>query len=66
MAAFGLSPDAAVRRLLQCGAREPCLRLTRRTWCATMAVNRALVTHPGSRYRFTGRQDYAPRKEQRP
>jgi GntR family histidine utilization transcriptional repressor len=59
-------PDAAVRRLLQVGAREPCLLLTRRTWCGPMVVNRARLTHPGSRYRFTGCQDYTPKKELRP
>jgi GntR family histidine utilization transcriptional repressor len=52
------SPDA--RAWLKLGAHEPCLLLTRRTWSNGLVVSRARLTHPGSRWRIAGRQDYAP------
>jgi GntR family histidine utilization transcriptional repressor len=51
-------PDAALQRMLRIGAGEPCLLLTRRTWSDGLVVSRARLTHPGSRYRLAGRQDY--------
>jgi GntR family histidine utilization transcriptional repressor len=51
-------PDPQCQRLLQIRANEPCLLLTRRTWSNGIVVSRARLTHPGSRYRLAGRQDY--------
>lgn len=51
-------PDAPVRRLLEVRRAEPCLLLTRRTWCRGRVVSRVRQTYPGSRYRLAGRQDY--------
>lgn len=51
-------PDPALQRTLRIGAGEPCLLLTRRTWSDGLVVSRARLTHPGSRYRLAGRQDY--------
>lgn len=39
---------------------EPCLLLIRRTWSNGLVATLARLTHPGSRFRFVGRQDYAP------
>lgn len=50
-----VAPDAVAMRLLALGPEEPCLRLTRTTWAGTLPVTRALLTHPGSRYRLAGR-----------
>ncbi|MEX0923118.1 MAG: histidine utilization repressor [Rhodovibrionaceae bacterium] len=49
-------PPPALRALLQVGAEEPCLLLTRRTWSEGKVVSRARLTHPGSRYKLAGRQ----------
>jgi GntR family histidine utilization transcriptional repressor len=51
-------PDPKLQRLLQIRSNEPCLVLTRRTWSNGIVVSRARLTHPGSRYRLAGRQDY--------
>lgn len=51
-------PDPHLQRLLQIRGNEPCLILTRRTWSNGVVVSRARLTHPGSRYRLAGRQDY--------
>jgi GntR family histidine utilization transcriptional repressor len=51
-------PDRRLQKLLEIGANEPCLVLTRRTWCAGHVVTRARLVHPGSRYRLAGRQDF--------
>lgn len=56
------TPEA--RRYLELRAPEPCLQLTRRTWSGGLVATRARLTHPGSRFRFYGRQDYAPGKAQ--
>jgi GntR family histidine utilization transcriptional repressor len=45
-------PDANARRLLQIGAKEPCLRLFRETWSRGRVGTCAWLTHPGSRYRM--------------
>jgi GntR family histidine utilization transcriptional repressor len=52
--------SAEVCRYLELRHPEPCLRLTRRTWSNGLVATRARLTHPGSRFRFFGRQDYAP------
>ena len=51
-------PDRRLQKLLEIAATEPCLVLTRRTWCADQVVTRARLIHPGSRYRLAGRQDF--------
>ncbi len=51
-------PDPQVQRLLRVRANEPCLLLTRRTWSNGIVVSRSRLTHPGSRYRLAGRQEY--------
>jgi GntR family histidine utilization transcriptional repressor len=51
-------PDRRLQKLLAIAASEPCLVLTRRTWCAGEVVTRARLIHPGSRYRLAGRQDF--------
>jgi GntR family transcriptional regulator, histidine utilization repressor len=53
-----LMPDRRLQKLLEIAANEPCLVLTRRTWCASHVVTRARLVHPGSRYRLAGRQDF--------
>jgi GntR family histidine utilization transcriptional repressor len=53
-------PDPPLQRMLRIGRDEPCLLLTRRTWSDGIVVSRACLTHPGSRYRLAGRQDYRP------
>jgi GntR family histidine utilization transcriptional repressor len=51
-------PDPQIQRLLQIRANEPCLLLMRRTWSNGVVVSRARLTHPGSRYRLAGWQNY--------
>jgi GntR family histidine utilization transcriptional repressor len=51
-------PKPRIQRLLKIRGDEPCLLLTRRTWSNGVVVSRARLTHPGSRYRLAGRQDY--------
>lgn len=58
-------PTPEVQRLLQLAAPEPCLLLTRRTWSQGRVVSLARLTHPGSRYRLAGRQDYSPGRSAR-
>jgi GntR family transcriptional regulator, histidine utilization repressor len=53
-----IPPDPQLQRLLQIRPNEPCLLLTRRTWSNGIVVSSARLTHPGSRYRLAGRQDY--------
>ena len=45
-------------KLLEIAADEPCLLLTRRTWCQGQVVSRARLLHPGRRYRLAGRQEF--------
>lgn len=51
-------PDRRQRKLLEIAADEPCLLLTRRTWCQGQVVSRARLLHPGRRYRLAGRQEF--------
>lgn len=50
-----LLPSADERRLLKIPAREPCIRLERKTWSNDRPVSAAYLIHPGSRYRLSGR-----------
>ena len=51
-------PDRRQQKLLEIAADEPCLLLTRRTWCQGQVVSRARLLHPGQRYRLAGRQEF--------
>jgi len=48
-------PEAEERRLLKIPAKEPCIRLHRRTWSDGKLVSCVDLTYPGSRYRLSGR-----------
>jgi GntR family histidine utilization transcriptional repressor len=48
-------PGAEERRLLRIPAKEPCIRLHRRTWSDGKPVSCVDLTYPGSRYRLSGR-----------
>ncbi len=48
-------PGAEERRLLKIPAKEPCIRLHRRTWSDGRLVSCVDLTYPGSRYRLSGR-----------
>jgi GntR family histidine utilization transcriptional repressor len=49
-----ITPDAQTRKLLQIPAREPCLKLDRRTWTAAGPATKSTLIHPGSRYALGG------------
>jgi GntR family histidine utilization transcriptional repressor len=49
-------PDRRQQKLLVVSADEPCLLMTRRTWCQGHVVSRALLL--GRRYRLAGRQEF--------
>jgi GntR family histidine utilization transcriptional repressor len=51
-------PEPAIRKLLDVGASEPCLRLQRRTWSRGAVASRAILTYPGSAHRFGTRFAY--------
>ncbi len=48
-------PENEERRLLKIPAKEPCIRLHRRTWSDGKLVSCVDLTYPGSRYRLSGR-----------
>ncbi len=48
------APDE-VAMLLSLAVGEPCLLVSRRTWSGAQPVSRALLYHPGSRFRLGGR-----------
>jgi GntR family histidine utilization transcriptional repressor len=49
-------PDHRQQKLLNVSADEPCLLMSRRTWCQGHVVSRALLL--GRRYRLAGRQEF--------
>jgi GntR family histidine utilization transcriptional repressor len=49
-------PDRRQQKLLSIAGDEPCLLMTRRTWCKGQVVSRALLL--GRRYRLAGRQEF--------
>ncbi len=51
-------PERRQQKLLDISANEPCLLLTRRTWCQGQVVSRARLLHAGHRYRLAGRQTF--------
>jgi GntR family histidine utilization transcriptional repressor len=50
--------DAAVSQALRIKRSEPCLKLSRRTWCQRGIVNIATLYYPGSRYRLGGHLNF--------
>ncbi len=49
-------PDRRQQKLLGIAGDEPCLLMTRRTWCGGEVVSRAQLL--GRRYRLAGRQEF--------
>ncbi|MFT4768830.1 MAG: GntR family histidine utilization transcriptional repressor [Glaciecola sp.] len=43
-----------IAKLLEIAASEPCLKVSRRTWCQQGIVNIVTLYYPGSRYRLGG------------
>ena len=56
---FAVTPDAEACRLLDIGAEEPCLLLSRRTWVGGAPATKSLFTYPGSRYSLGSRYKLA-------
>jgi GntR family histidine utilization transcriptional repressor len=48
-------PDGETRQRLGMRATEPCLVLHRTTWSSGVVASTATLTHPGTRYSFTGK-----------
>ncbi len=53
-----VSVDAEVAGSLKIKRSEPCLKLSRRTWCQRGIVNMATLIYPGSRYRLGGHLNF--------
>lgn len=53
-------PTELEQSLLMTDAAEPCLRLTRRTWCDRELLARSHLTSPGSRYNIENRFNVSP------
>jgi GntR family histidine utilization transcriptional repressor len=56
---FAVTPDARICELLDIGAEEACLLLTRRTWVAGAPATKSLFIYPGSRYSLGSRYKVA-------
>ena len=54
-----MTPDAEACHLLDIGADEPCLLLSRRTWVGGAPATKSLFTYPGSRYSLGSRYKLA-------
>jgi len=50
-----VTADEKTRDLLEMPDREPCLVIHRRTWSNRIVATRAVLIHPGSRFRPSGR-----------
>ncbi|MDX2453823.1 histidine utilization repressor [Desulfosarcina sp.] len=50
-----VAPDEKTRNLLEMPQDEPCLVIHRRTWSNRIVATKALLIHPGSRFRPSGR-----------
>lgn len=48
-------PGERTRDLLEISGHEPCLVVTRRTWVGKVITTYSRLTHPGTRYRLSGR-----------
>ncbi len=53
-----VNPSPDVCRALRIKRSEPCLKLSRRTWCKRGIVNVADLIFPGSRYRLGGHLNF--------
>ncbi len=53
-----VSVDAAIAGSLKIKRSEPCLKVSRRTWCQRGIVNIANLIYPGSRYRLGGHLNF--------
>jgi GntR family histidine utilization transcriptional repressor len=53
-------PNASLARLLDMPGSEPVLILSRRTWSAGRVASFVRLTHPASRYQFSGRIENHP------
>jgi len=53
-----VSVDAAIAGALKIKRSEPCLKVSRRTWCQRGIVNFAELIYPGSRYRLGGHLNF--------
>ena len=53
-----INVDATISQALRIKRSEPCLKLTRRTWCQRGIVNIATLIYPGSRYRLGGHLNF--------
>ena len=51
---FAQQSDASTRRLLNMEIGEPCLLLWRRTWVGPQVATVVTLTHPASRFQFSG------------
>ena len=59
---FAVTPEARICELLDIGADEACLLLTRRTWVAGIPATKSLFIYPGSRYSLGSRYKLANRQ----
>jgi GntR family histidine utilization transcriptional repressor len=50
--------SGAISQALRVDPDEPCLKLSRRTWCQRGIVNIATLIYPGSRYRLGGHLNF--------
>ncbi|MRI34785.1 histidine utilization repressor [Endozoicomonas sp. OPT23] len=47
-------PDTRIASSLAIATNQPCLKITRRSWCRKGVVSMARLYHPGDRYRLGG------------
>lgn len=50
-----IAPDEKTRKLLEMPHKEPCLLIHRRTWSNLIVATKAILIHPGSRFKPSGR-----------
>ena len=50
-----IMPDENAKKLLEIHDNEPCLVIHRRTWSNEIVVTKAILIHPGTRFRPSGR-----------
>ena len=52
-------PDEKTAESLAIGQHQPCLKITRRSWCREGVVSMARLYHPGDRYRLGGHLNFS-------
>ena len=57
--------DAVCARLLSIKRTDPVLILSRRTWSQNQVASFVRLTHPASRYQFSGRIEAQPEAQRR-